>query len=158
MHNIANYQTVKKNAEAYYKKVGRVRCPALNQEFVHFTSEGFHHLQFSKGIERSKDEQMTKMGLITHAVHLVGLTTTIQEQDECLEMVRIKMKKKREEVAMTVRFWAFVAIVRGKKIKVVVRQVGKGQKHFYSVIPVWNIQAYQNNRFRSTAKGNLKED
>jgi hypothetical protein len=158
MHNLANYETLKKNAEAYYKKQGRIRCPALNNEFVHFTSEGFNHLQFSGGKERSKDMQMTKFGLLTKAVKVIGLATTYQEYDECLDMIRIKMRKKREEVAMRVQYWCLIAIIQEKKIKVIVRQVGTGQKHFYSVIPYWNIGHFQGTKLVSTAKGNLKED
>ncbi|MEK7550088.1 MAG: hypothetical protein AAB519_03870 [Patescibacteria group bacterium] len=158
MHNIANYETAKSNADAYYKKIGRIRCPALNNEYVHFTSEGFHHLQFSSGNERSKDEQMTKFDLLIRARKIIEIATTHQEYDECLEMVRKKMKKRREEVAMRVQYWALVAILQGRKVKVIVRQVGTGQKHFYSVIPFWNINHFQGNKIVSTANGNLKNE
>lgn len=35
------------------------------------------------------------------------------------------------------RYFAFEAVIDGRRIKVIVRQVGKGKKHFWSVIPAW---------------------
>ena len=51
-------------------------------------------------------------------------------------------------------YWAFEAVVDKRRIKVIVRQVGKGKKHFWSVIPAWR-------RIRGiviNAKGKLNED
>jgi len=42
---------------------------------------------------------------------------------------------KKENVSY--KFWAFEAVINDRRIKVVIRQVGNGQKHFWSVIPAW---------------------
>jgi len=34
-------------------------------------------------------------------------------------------------------FWAFEAVVDKRRIKVIIRQVGNGKRHFWSVIPAW---------------------
>jgi len=34
-----------------------------------------------------------------------------------------------------IRYWVFIAIMNGKTIKTIIRQVGAGKKHFWSVMP-----------------------
>lgn len=40
------------------------------------------------------------------------------------------------------KFWCFEAVVENRRIKVIVRQVGNGKKHFWSVIPAWRKDRY----------------
>ncbi len=52
------------------------------------------------------------------------------------------------------KYWAFEAVVDERRLKVIIRQVGNGKKHFWSVIPAWR-------RIRGkviNAKGKLNED
>jgi len=35
------------------------------------------------------------------------------------------------------QFWTFEAVIDNRRIKVIIRQVGNGKKHFWSVIPTW---------------------
>jgi hypothetical protein len=37
----------------------------------------------------------------------------------------------------TLKFWSLEGVVDDRRIKVIVRQVGNGNKHFWSVIPDW---------------------
>ena len=61
MLNHEEFKRLKNEAEAYYKSVGKVKCPALNAE-VNFTSDGFHHLRYDNTrAERSKNEQKNKL-------------------------------------------------------------------------------------------------
>lgn len=54
--------------------------------------------------------------------------------------------------AKKIRYWAFEAVVDRRRIKVIVRQVGRGNKHFWSVIPAWRrVRGHVVN-----AKSNLK--
>jgi hypothetical protein len=158
MKDITNFETIKKNTDAFYKTIDRVRCTALNNEYIHFTSEGFNHLMFKGISERTKEMQMTKFRFVSSALKLIRLTTTIQEQDECLEMKVVKMNKKKQEVAQEIKYWAFVGIISNRRIKAVVRQVGTGQKHFWSVIPQWSVSHYGGGKFISNAKGDLKNE
>lgn len=51
------------------------------------------------------------------------------------------------------KFWAFEGVIEGKRIKTIVRQVGHGHKHFWSVIPAWRKTKFG----RLNAKGNLSK-
>ena len=44
MQDISNYEKIREDTQNFYKQIGAIRCPALNNELVHFTAEGFNHL------------------------------------------------------------------------------------------------------------------
>jgi len=160
-NDITKFETVKTQADNYYKKIGKVKCPALG-DYVGFTSEGFNHLMFKGKSERTKNNQMTKFKLLSAGTKTIKLTTTVQEYDE--SMIEVKRTKKvrgkrrpiRENVLA--KYWCFIAIINGLKIKTVVRQVGTGKKHFWSVIPDWDTNKYSNFALVKKYRGNPEED
>ncbi|MBU2635157.1 hypothetical protein KJ841_01620 [Patescibacteria group bacterium] len=159
MQDISNYQIIRKNAYNFYRKIGRIRCPALNNEFVHFNAEGFNHLIYKrKRSERNKNDQIMKFKLLPKAKHIIEISTTYQEYDESLtEIDRKKFKKKVRETVI-VNYWGFIAIIKNYRVKVIIRQIGNGQKHFWSVMPAWAISQYRDIKLISKAKGDLIED
>lgn len=158
MQDISNYCKIKENADSFYKKIGRINCPAFNNEAVYFNSEGFNHLIFKKKSERNKNDQITKFKLLPIARDIISISTTFQEYDEGLvEILRKKFKRKVKETC-SVRYWGLVAILRNRKVKVIIRQIGYGQKHFFSVIPAWTINHYNDTKIITTAKGDLSSD
>ena len=159
MQDISNYEKIREDANNFYQKIGIIRCPALNNEPVHFAAEGFNHLIYKgKRRERNKNDQITKFKLVPKAKELIGLTTTHQEYDEGITDVRRKRFKKIVQETATVKYWGFVAIFNNFRIKVIVRQIGNGQRHFWSVIPAWRTNHYRDIKLISKAKGNLAED
>ncbi|MBU1091745.1 hypothetical protein KKA27_02705 [Patescibacteria group bacterium] len=159
MQDISNYDKIREDTHNFYQKIRAVRCPVLNNELVHFNAEGFNHLIYKgKRRERNKNNQITKFKLLPKARTIIEISTTYQEYDESLTTVRKKRFKKIVEETTTVKYWGFVAIIQNFRTKVIVRQIGNGQKHFWSVIPAWMTSHYKNIKFISQAKGNLKED
>lgn len=159
MLDISNYDKAREDAANFYKSIGRMRCPALNNEYIHFTSEGFNHLIYkNKRRERDRSVQIMKFKLLSKVKILVGTSSTYQEYDEGLKEVRVKTKKKIVNVTRVVKYWGFVAIIKDYRIKVVIRQLGDGQKHFWSVIPAWSKSHYKDIKLISQSKGNLSED
>jgi len=157
MEDISNYQQIKETAEKFYKEIGRLFCPVFNEPVV-FNSEGFNHLIYKKGGERAKDDQITKLKLLPLAQEIVKITATYQEYDEGLIYVQKKRFKKKVNESVKVRYWGLVAIIRNCRVKVIIRQVGNGQKHFYSVIPAWTVHYYNGIKMISNAKGDLSLD
>lgn len=152
-----NIDRIRAKAKAKYDALGIVRCPALSGK-VHFTSEGFNHLRYAGKRERPINVQVMKLSLVGYINEILSITTTIQEHDERRELIHKKRYKKLSKEWSTIRYWGFVAIIRDKRIKVVVRQIDDGAFHFWSVIPAWKISRYQGHRVLNHAKGNLVED
>lgn len=159
MDDVSNYQKVKEDTSNFYLQIKSVRCPVLNNELVHFTSEGFNHLVYKGGNhERSKNDQITKFKLLPRAKTIVEISTTYQEYDEGLIQVRRKKFKKIVHETTTVKYWGLVAIITNFRVKVIIRQIGNGQKHFWSVIPAWSTTQYRDIKIISRSKGDLADD
>lgn len=136
---------LKVEAEKFFKKHRWVHCPAFPKEKVFFNSKGMSHL-FYKGSQkvfaRTSKESGVRVALLPRALEILKLMPLPQEET----VFEIRTRK--------IRYWAFEAVVQGKRVKVVVRQVGHGHKHFWSVIPAWR-------RARGkviNARGNLSKE
>ncbi len=160
MEDLSNYEVIKEDARQFYHKLGGVACPAFNNELVYFTSEGFNHLVYKDNRkERNRAEQIARFKLIDKAVKLIKVSTTFQETEETLKTFRVKKHKKYTEESKVVKYWGIIAILEGRKIKVIVRQIGDtGHKHFWSVIPSWVTNKHRDIKLITTMKGNPAED
>jgi hypothetical protein len=114
-----NNQKFRQKAKEYYKTIGRVWCPALN-DYVVFNNKGFTHLLRKKGVTRMNSEQKRRLNLLADAIKIIAdpLTNPVAQ-----------IKYARHPV----NFWKFTGEKDGQKITVVVRQLPDGIKHFYSV-------------------------
>lgn len=123
------HQDIKKHAKTLFKKYRSISCPAFPKEAVVFNSKGLSHL-FYKGAEktstRSPLESEVRVKLLPHAIEVLKCMPLPQEESSLVD--------KKGKVC---RYWAFEAVVHNRRVKVIVRQVGNGKKHFWSVIPAW---------------------
>jgi hypothetical protein len=160
--NTRDYATARADAEAFYKDIGSVRCPALGNECVHFTSEGFNHLVYKSGKKHPRNSlvQIMRFDLLPKATQLLEQTTTFQEYEEEYRYMPANRHGTYHRENTLVRLWGFVAAIHKFRIKVVVRQVGNGQKQFYSVIPAWKTRQYRDIKLIETAPtgGVLNDD
>lgn len=105
MQDISNYEKIREDAHSFYQQKGAISCPALNNELVHFTAEGFNHLIYKgKRRERSKNDQITKFKLLAKAQTIVEISTTYQEYDESFTTIRRKRFKKIVGETATVKY------------------------------------------------------
>lgn len=119
---------IKIQARELFLTVKHVHCPAFPSEKIVFNAKGLHHLFYkgSKKVQtRTKAEIRIRIQLLPLAIDLLKIMPVYQEES----VYQLKNK--------VYRFWAFEGIVGGRRIKVIVRQVGNGAKHFWSVIPGW---------------------
>jgi len=158
MEDAPDYNRTREKAFNYYKGIGVVFSPALKGK-VHFDSQGFNHLIYKrKNKERNKREQVFKFKLINKARQIIEIATTFQEYDEGLLEMQRKKYKKRVLETIVVKYWGLVAVIDDYRIKVIIRQMGNGEKHFWSVIPAWTTKQYKGIKIIRQAKGDLSED
>jgi hypothetical protein len=157
MENIKNFNSIKKNADNFYKKIGKVYCPALS-DLVYFNSKGFNHLMFKNKSQRTQKEQAIKFKSLAIGKEIISISTTYQEYDECLQEMQIKCFKKKINKTLLVKYWGLVAIIRNFRVKAIIRQVSNGKKHFWSVMPTWGYKHYRDMKLANNSKGNLFED
>jgi hypothetical protein len=117
-----HYEEEKHRAKEYYKRLGRIWCPGLN-DYVVFNSVGFRHLMRKGGTWRSKDEQMRRFDLLPYAQKIIT------------DPKAVFITEKRTLIPLTseAEFFACTNQIDGQQITVIIRQINMRQKHFFSI-------------------------
>jgi len=159
MEDLSNYEKLREDAQRFYSEISSIFSPVFKEK-IYFPSESFNHIIFkSSRTERDKSSQILRFKLLPLAVKLLKESTTYQEFEETLKEFEIKSHKKRIRKSKLVKYWGIIAIINGRKIKVITRKIGdNGSMHFWSVIPFWETNKYRDAKFFSTMKGNPQED
>jgi len=130
---------VKEKAEEFYKALDNVYCPYLGEK-VNFNAKGLDHIKFKTwNRTRVRDDQYMRLKLIHLAPEAIRKSNTIQGYSETKEFERKKINSRWEKVLTPVSYYEFVAILEGIRVRVIVRNVEGGQKHFWSIIPFWKM-------------------
>jgi hypothetical protein len=96
---------------------------------VYFNSKGLSHLFYkgaAKTSSRPEQEASVRVNLLPHALKVLEKMPFPQEESSLTDI--------KGRVCV---YFAFEAVVDNRRVKVIVRQVGNGRKHFWSVIPAW---------------------
>jgi len=122
----------KDDAKALYAEIGLVWCPAL-ESFISFGNDGFHHLIWKNRKHRSKADQSRRFRLLKYAHDVIAShKTTIAYQER--DIIAPKNRHGEIEAAsFHAAYWAFTEKYKDTAIIVIVRKVGNGEKHFYSI-------------------------
>lgn len=142
----ADFNAVKANAEAFYKSIGKVRCPYFQEEIA-FNAKGLRHLKFKSDQQaRSREEQYARLKLIYLAPEVLKKSHTLQGVWQTRRFEEIKTNSRWERLMKEVVFYEFIAVLHNVRIKVIVKEAQGGKKHFWSVIPYWGIDKMSSKR------------
>jgi len=152
-----NFKKIRHKAEFVYKSIKNIKCPYFNEEIL-FNSRGLEHLKFkSKYKVRERKDAYIRLKNIHLAPKILTSSCTLQEKQTKKIFIEIKTNSRHEKVLKKFDYYGFISIVKDfnyeKRLKVVVRQVDGGQKHFWSIIPYW-----KSNKELKMYSGNLEED
>lgn len=159
MEDLSSYQKLRNDSQKYYSSIGHIKSPVLN-EFISFKSEGFNHIIYkNNNNEREQTSQLLRFKLLPLAKKLIELSTTYQEFEETIQEFVVKERKKKVRKSKGVKYWGIIAIINGRKIKVILRKIGdNGDIHFWSIIPAWSTNKFRDIKLFSTMKGDPKVD
>jgi hypothetical protein len=110
------------NARETYKKIGCVSCPAFNNEGVYFNRHGFNHL-----VRKGKNIRL--IGKQVERINLIHYAVTILKETKSFNTYKTDAIK-----GYSAHFWSFNQTIGAIEIRVIVRQLGNGRKHFFSVM------------------------
>lgn len=152
------YEPEKERAHQFFLNTKEIHSPLLGT--IYFNSDGFMHLIFSDEEGREKrdwKDQIRRFQFLPKVPDVLKKMTHCQEYFEIMKSFEIKMNKQRMKTMKKICFWGFVAIINNyqRRIKIIVRQVGNGQIHFWSVIPYWNVKHYKDIEKIGLAEGDL---
>ena len=131
-----------REAKTSYDAHQTIHCPYFN-ESVTLNADGFNHLTHKSNRQpRNVNEQKLKLRLLKKALRIIRKAGTLQEYRRSMEGFG-KSGKDGFTKMKQVEYWAFHDIVREKKqflIRVIVRRIGDGKLHFWSVMPHGKIE------------------
>lgn len=137
--NISNeeYNEIKNAAEIFYRNIGSIFCPFFDKE-VRFNIKGLNHIKMkSWNRSRSFPDQYLRLKFIKIAPEIISKSGTLQEFKEIIGLERFKNNGKWEEKQRNIRYYAFIGIIRGIRVKIIIKQVSKDSIFFWSIIPFW---------------------
>lgn len=126
------YKKDRDAARRFYAGIGVVRCPALGDVGVVFGAAGFKHLVYKPS--RTDVEIIERLMLLQYAKRVVSEPTasmTYRVRKETYNSTKFGEKRR---VVFSAYYWGLSSTVNGKKITVVIRQIERGGKYFYSIM------------------------
>jgi len=150
------FEKIRLEFESKYKAVKEIRCPYFEGPVV-FNAMGLEHLKFMrKNHARPRNEQLFRMRLFSLAPEIISLSRTIQGITHTKHFENLRTNQRYRLTLLLVSYYEFVAILKDKRVRVVVKQVDGGPKFFWSIIPFWKIN--RNNNRRRMGYGNPETD
>ncbi|MEK7208068.1 MAG: hypothetical protein AAB699_00790 [Patescibacteria group bacterium] len=141
-----DFTEVSKKAEAFYASIGEVRCPYFGARIA-FNAKGLRHLKFkSDQVARPRSEQYARLKLVTSAPEVLQRSHTVQGIWHTRRFEMQNTNSRWERVMKEVTFYEFIAVLDDVRVKVIVKEVQGGEKHFWSVIPCWGIDKTNSKR------------
>jgi hypothetical protein len=111
-----------KSAHEKYKKIGAVPCPAFGNELIYFTRDGWNHLIRKGKTPREVREQYLRIRLLTYAEYIIRRCTKVSNFKENI------INK------YPAYFWTITRYIDGIHIRIIIRQLGTGRKHYFSIM------------------------
>lgn len=138
---IRDYHSLVETSRELYDATPEVHCPYFNLA-ISLTSDGFNHLLHKPNRQpRNIKEQRLKLRLLKPSLHILSNAGTVQEYRTTL-LKWGEPKKDGFSKTKQVEYWGFHDII-GKDpmilIRVIVRKIGDGKLHFWSVMPIGKI-------------------
>src|SRR3989344_417689 len=97
-------------------------------------------------VARPREDQYSRLKLVHLAPEVLKLSKTVQGiwNTQCFETQKTNSRWKRS--LKNVTFYEFMAVLNNVRVKVIVKEVLGGEKHFWSVIPFWGIDKDKSKR------------
>jgi hypothetical protein len=131
------FKRVSHKAHEFYRTIGQIRCPYF-RENIQFNAHGLEHLRrksWNRG--RSRADQFMRLRHIAVAPEILRLSSTLQGLWHGHDRVRRHRHGRWEVAFVPAVFYEFVAVIRERRFKVIVKQAEGGGKVFWSLIPFW---------------------
>ena len=131
------FKETKLEAERFYKKISEVYCPYF-KENISFNAKGLDHIKFkSWNKTRLVKDQYLRLKFLYLAPEVIKKSHTLQEFRETKNFERQKINSRWERRMVGVRYYAFVAILKGIRIKIIIKEIENSRKFFWSIYPYW---------------------
>lgn len=155
--DVEEFAKIKNEAEKFYRSLGDIQCPYF-KELVAFNDKGLNHIKFKEWNKtRIIDDQYFRLKFLHLAPEVIRKSHTLQESREAKNFERQKINSRWEQRLITVKYYAFVAILEDVRVKVVVKEIEGGKKCFWSICPYWKQRKDNDGKTKKVLhEGNLE--
>ena len=94
--------------------------------------------------------------LLHLAPEILKMSHTLQGVWETKKFERVRMHSRTENILKPVSYFEFIAVIKRNRVKIIIKQIDGGEKHFWSIIPFWGMN--QNTKERILHDGTPEED
>ena len=137
--NNENFRKVRTEAECFYHSIGSILCPYFGEK-VTFNSKGLRHLKFKSDQQaRSHKDQYARLKILYLAPEIISRSHTLQGIWKIRRFERQKINNHWDNILKDVVFYEFIAVLGSIRSKVIIKEVGSGNKYFWSIISYWGI-------------------
>ena len=151
-----DFLKVKNEAEKFYKTINDIYCPYFKEKIA-FNTKGLKHLKFKSNRQaRPGKDQYSRLKLIHLAPEVLRQSHTLQGIWQIRRFEVEKTNSRWEHVMKEVIYYEFIAVIDAIRLKLIIKQVIGGEKHFWSVIPFWGIDKATSKRILHS--GNFEND
>ena len=141
-----DFQNVKNEADSFYQTIGEVYCPYFKEKIA-FNAKGLKHLKFKSNRQaRPRKDQYSRLKLIRFAPETLKQSHTLQGVWQIRRFEFQKTNNRWEQAVKDVKYYEFIAVMDNIRIKVIIKEVLGGEKHFWSIIPFWGIDKVTSKR------------
>ena len=131
--SIEDFEAAKKFAHDFYCTIGRIKCPALDNQYVSFSGKGIRHILYKPS--RIQAEIIERLSYLRYAESILIDPYAKIEYRQKNEKEYLKKRGQFKLYEVESQYWSFKKEVEQSLIiKVVIRQVGQGNKYFYSIM------------------------
>jgi hypothetical protein len=141
-----DFEEIKIKGEIFYKTLSGVYCPFFNEK-LYFNSQGLQHLKFKqRGVVRMEQDQYMRFKLLHLAPEILRVSHTVQGKFQTQKFEQVRIHSRTDTVLRFVVYYEFIALVKRDRVKIIVKQIGTGEKFFWSIIPFWRMDKKTNSR------------
>lgn len=128
------YKKAKEKAKQIYSKIGIIKCPALGDSYVSFSRKGFTHIMRKGRIPRTRNEQKRRFTLLGHVETIIKNPKARIEYEKRVVKEKVNRHGQKILIESTAHFWTFMEKVDDCNIKIIIRQLNDGDRHFFSIM------------------------
>ncbi len=151
------FKKAKEYAQENYKNIGQIYCPYLKEK-VSFNAKGLDHIKFHEWNKaRPAEEQYVRLRLLELAPKIIKDSHTLQEFFETKSFERQRINSRWEKRFVSIQYYGFVAVIKGVRIKIIIKRVAGGECYFWSIIPFWKPKKdLLGNKIKNLHEGDLE--
>ena len=142
--------------EKLYQTFESVYCPHFAGK-ISFNAKGLRHLKFKSDQQaRPQKDQYPRLKLLHLAPEVLRKSHTLQGIWKTRQFENNNTNGQWKYLMKEMIFYEFIAVLENVRVKVIVKEILGGEKHFWSIIPFWGIDKASSKRI--LCSGNPAQD